>query len=345
MPLVAHTDVKPVNWHVTLNNIYKNHNNSSDKGAHSLMIKRQIPTKLVMKDKRVTIKQGFLLSITLPPNLHHHTRRWSEGDAFWNSDLTQRSRCLLQSYSGDIFHNKSCGTTHRSTTFRNNLNICNFATAAPCVHRVWLNYCFLVHVSTNKNILKWWAAVVVNIVNSNIPRVITFCYFPLLLFTCLCLSVYLLPAANEVWVKVMFLHLCVILFTGLGVWLPNMHHRSHDQLGLHLERGLPTGGSAYRGCLLPGPLHLEEALHPGGSASRRGVCILKSLHPQRLGRTRKVGGIHPTGMLSCISIVCLSVFLLSVCISIVHLSLCVTVIYLCLSFCLSLRLSGVRLAV
>ena len=31
-----------------------------------------------------------------------------------------------------------------------------------------------------------------------------------------------------------FLHLCVILFTGEGEWLPRMHHRSHDQGGLHL---------------------------------------------------------------------------------------------------------------
>ena len=37
-----------------------------------------------------------------------------------------------------------------------------------------------------------------------------------------------LPPAKEVWGKVMFLHLCVILFTG-GDWLPSMHHRSHDQ--------------------------------------------------------------------------------------------------------------------
>ena len=50
-----------------------------------------------------------------------------------------------------------------------------------------------------------------------------------------------LPPAIEVWGKVMFLHLCVILFTGL----PSMHHRSHDQ-------GSASG----------------EGLHPGG-----GVCI------------------------------------------------------------------------
>ena len=61
--------------------------------------------------------------------------------------------------------------------------------AAPCVHRVWLNCCFLVHVSTNKNIFQWWAAV---FVNSNIPRVITFCHFPFApfyMFVSVCLLV------------------------------------------------------------------------------------------------------------------------------------------------------------
>ena len=42
-------------------------------------------------------------------------------------------------------------------------------------------------------------------------------------------QIFLLPA-NEVWGKVMVLHVCVILFTGAGEgWLPSMHHRSHDQ--------------------------------------------------------------------------------------------------------------------
>ena len=35
----------------------------------------------------------------------------------------------------------------------------------------------------------------------------------------------------------MFLHLCVILFTGGSGWLPTMHHRSHDQ-GVYIEGGL-----------------------------------------------------------------------------------------------------------
>ena len=40
-----------------------------------------------------------------------------------------------------------------------------------------------------------------------------------------------LPPANEVWGKVMILHVSVILSMGVGErqWLPSMHHRSHDQ--------------------------------------------------------------------------------------------------------------------
>ena len=67
-----------------------------------------------------------------------------------------------------------------------------------------------------------------------------------------------LPRANEVWGRVMFLHLCVILFTGgEGVWLPNMHYLSHDQGGLY-------PGGYIRGILHPG------GLHPGLSASGEG---------------------------------------------------------------------------
>ena len=57
-----------------------------------------------------------------------------------------------------------------------------------------------------------------------------------------------LPPANEVWSKIMFLHLSVIQRGGR---LPSMHHRSHDPGGLH-PGGLHLGvgieqipGSAY----------------------------------------------------------------------------------------------------
>ena len=78
----------------------------------------------------------------------------------------------------------------------------------------------------------------------------------------------LLPPANEVWGKVMFLHLCVILF---------------------------TGGSASRG-----------GLHPGGSASRAGLHrkgrgLGRSLpKSDTTGRGQQAGGTHPTGMHSCV---------------------------------------------
>ena len=67
----------------------------------------------------------------------------------------------------------------------------------------------------------------------------------------------LLPPANEVWGKIMFLLLSVILFTRVGGWLPSMHHRSHDQ-GVCIQ----AGGSASREALL------------GTGLLPEGVCIL-----------------------------------------------------------------------
>ena len=76
--------------------------------------------------------------------------------------------------------------------------------------------------------------------------------------------------------KVMFLCLCVILFTE-GVHCPCMHHRSHDQGGSLsrgglcpmgcLSRGSLPGGSLSRGSLSRGGLCPE-----GGSLSREGFC-------------------------------------------------------------------------
>ena len=54
-----------------------------------------------------------------------------------------------------------------------------------------------------------------------------------------------LPPANEVLGKVMFLHLCVILFTGEG--LASQHASQVTWLGGLPPGGLPTGGSAPRG--------------------------------------------------------------------------------------------------
>ena len=84
----------------------------------------------------------------------------------------------------------------------------------------------------------------------------------------------------------MFLHLCVILFQGgEGVGFPACitGHMSRIQGGLHPE-GLPTGGfpmkrgSAYRG---------------------RAVCLQGDRADPPPPGTRKAGGMHPTGMLSC----------------------------------------------
>ena len=75
------------------------------------------------------------------------------------------------------------------------------------------------------------------------------------------------PAANDVWGNVMFLHPCVIVFTGVGL-ASHMHHwsQSHDQGGLH------PGGICIQGgrCLHPG----------GGSASTVG-----GLHLGGVGKT------------------------------------------------------------
>ena len=96
-----------------------------------------------------------------------------------------------------------------------------------------------------------------------------------------------LPPANEVWGRVMFLHVCVIL-------LGSMHHRLPDQpLGgvcLHGGGGgLPPRGSAstefcFWGSASRG-LHL--GLHQRGWADPPNT------------RNRKVGRAHPTEMLSC----------------------------------------------
>ena len=65
----------------------------------------------------------------------------------------------------------------------------------------------------------------------------------------------------------MFLHLCVILFTG-GGWLSSMHHR----------------GSASRG------------LSPWGGGVEQSPL-------STMGYDQQVGGTHPTGMHSCLVMV------------------------------------------
>ena len=74
---------------------------------------------------------------------------------------------------------------------------------------------------------------------------------------------YLLSPTNEVWGKVMFLHVSVILFTEGRGWLPSKHHRSYDQgEGVCIQRRVLIwwgGGPVSRGSVSRG----RGALHPG----------------------------------------------------------------------------------
>ena len=81
-----------------------------------------------------------------------------------------------------------------------------------------------------------------------------------------------LPPANEVWGKVVFLHLCVILFTG-GLGFPAC-------ITGHMTRGSASG----------------EGLPPGGSAS---MGVGKTLPLQIHGILQQAGGTHRTGMYKC----------------------------------------------
>ena len=106
---------------------------------------------------------------------------------------------------------------------------------------------------------------------------------------CCSLLIVLITPANEVWGKVMFLHLCVILFPVGRGWLPSMHHGSHDQHpgGVCFQAGSGSrgvclqAGSGSRGVFIQG-VCLRGVCLQGGSASTgfayrgsasRGVCI------------------------------------------------------------------------
>ena len=119
-------------------------------------------------------------------------------------------------------------------------------------------------------------------------------------------AAYLLPSANKVWCKVMFLHISV--YRGVSA-----------SRRICLRGGLPTAGSAYSGVCLQG------GLPPRGSASLRsssrslcllrgstsrgstssGVCLQGGSASQAVclqggftdPQTRKAGSTHPTGMI------------------------------------------------
>ena len=96
-----------------------------------------------------------------------------------------------------------------------------------------------------------------------------------------------LPPANEVWGKVMFLHLCVILFTGGGGLCLSMHHRSHDR-GVSV-RGSLSGGSLSRG------------VSGWGGGSLQGVSFWWGSLSGRPPYGKRAGGMHHTGMHSCMN--------------------------------------------
>ena len=75
--------------------------------------------------------------------------------------------------------------------------------------------------------------------------------------------------------KVMFLHLCVILFTR-GDLCPNMHLRSHDQ-GISVQGSL-SGGSLSGGLCPGGSLSGGGGFCPGGSQSRGSLSGRETLY-------------------------------------------------------------------
>ena len=94
-----------------------------------------------------------------------------------------------------------------------------------------------------------------------------------------------LPPANEVWGKVMFLHLCVILFTCGGVCLQGVSIQGE---GFYNWGGgsSSSGGSASRSVCIWGGSVSRGFCIQGGSASR-GVCIQGGVYLH--------GGLPPGG--------------------------------------------------
>ena len=89
-----------------------------------------------------------------------------------------------------------------------------------------------------------------------------------------------LPPANEVRGKVIFLHLSVCSQGGLP------------------RGGLHPGRSAYRGLPLGGSASSRVCLR-GSASVGRGFASRELGRPPPHSGTRKAGGTHPTGMLSC----------------------------------------------
>ena len=109
----------------------------------------------------------------------------------------------------------------------------------------------------------------------------------------------LLPLANEVWGKVIFLHLFVILFTGgvhagpggvhWGVCMWGVHRWMRVYWGV-----LVAGGHAWLGVCVAGGVHGQGgcACHPRPPPEPPGLIPRDMV-------SQWAGGMHPTGMHSC----------------------------------------------
>ena len=130
-----------------------------------------------------------------------------------------------------------------------------------------------------------------------------------------------LPPANEVWGKVIFLHLSVILF--IGGWYPSMHCRWYPSMpcsrgcypSMHCRwyPSIPCSGGSALGGLLWGVCSWGVCSWggsaPGAVCSWGGVCsqggLLRGDAWWRPPRTAPApGGTHPTGMHSCTPCMC-----------------------------------------
>ena len=106
----------------------------------------------------------------------------------------------------------------------------------------------------------------------------------------------LLPPANEVWGKVIFLHLFVILFTGGFLFWGGVCSRGGSySWGGCLLWGVPApGGTNSWGVSAPRGMSA-----PGGCLLLGGACSRGVPGGDPPGTATAAGGTHPTGMHSC----------------------------------------------
>ena len=104
-----------------------------------------------------------------------------------------------------------------------------------------------------------------------------------------------LPPANEVWGKVIFLHLFVILFKGGRAWLRGGGH-AWLQGGVHGCGGMCGGGvHGHRGCMVAGGMHGCGGVCGCGGGCRgmygcRGACMVAGVCMWLWGVCVVVGG-------------------------------------------------------